>query len=460
MTSAIGRPRRWVRLAAGVAAGLVLATSGVGWAAIARYSDKITQLELGLGGGSVAAGEPVTMLLVASDDHAGLTHKQKKRLHLGYQDYGQHTDTMMLVHISAAGDSVSVVSLPRDTLVTIPEWTSDGKTRAAHRGKLNEAYAVGGPKLMIQTVEDITGVRIDHYAEVNFAGFLTMVDALGGVEICLPKATKDKNSGLDLPAGRQTVSGAQALAYVRARYIDPTADLGRMQRQQKFVGAMAAKALSAGTLLNPLKLDAFLSAASSSLTTDDGLGRDQQLDLAERLKGVSPSAIQFTTVPLGAPKRVEGIGDVLTWDKPAATALFDKINDDQPLSTPAGPKVTVAPGDITLRVLNGTDIGGLGGKAATDLAAVGFAMSGPAGNAAEPVGATTVIRYDSAQSAAARTVAAALPGATLEAADGLGKSIEVVVGSSYSGATKVTVKKASGSGSSATPRSAADDLCG
>ena len=128
-----GTPRRWARLVAGIAAAVVLATSGVGWAAITRYSGKINQLPFGLSG-SVADGQPVTILFVASDDRAGLSHQQKKKLHLGYQDYGKHTDTMMLVHISAAGDAASVVSLPRDTLVTIPAYTSSGKTRAAHQG--------------------------------------------------------------------------------------------------------------------------------------------------------------------------------------------------------------------------------------------------------------------------------------------------------------------------------------
>ncbi len=446
--------RRWARLAAATLAVVVLATSGVAWAAIARYSDKINQLPFGLGGSSVADGNPVTILAVASDDRAGLTRAQKKRLHLGYEDYGRHTDTMMLVHISAAGDAVSVISLPRDTLVTIPEFEGNGKTVAAHRGKLNEAYAVGGPQLMVQTVEQVTGVRIDHYVEVNFAGFLSMVDALGGVEVCLPKATKDQKSGLDLPAGRQTVSGPQALAYVRARYFDPTSDLGRMQRQQKFVAAMADKALSAGTLLNPVKLDAFLSAVSSSLSTDSGLGREQLLDLAGRLQGISPSQIHFTTVPLGTPKRVNGIGDVLTWDRPAAAALFAKINADEPIAPPATGKPKVAPRDVSLQVYNGTDVAGLASKASNELAAVGFTIAGPPTNADEQVGATTVIRYDPAQADAARTVAAALPGATLSAVDGLGATIQVVVGSSYSGATQVR-----GGSKPNGPRSAADDLC-
>lgn len=447
-------PRRLARLVAGAAAAAVLVTSGVAWGAIARYSDKINQVELGLGSGAVEAGNPVTILMVASDDRTGLSRKDRRRLHVGQGEYGRHTDTMMLVHVSAHGDAVSVVSLPRDTLVTIPRYKGDGKTVAAHQGKINEAFSIGGPELMIETVERVTGVQVDHYVEVNFSGFLAMVDALDGVEVCLPEATKDTKSGLDLPAGRQTINGAQALAYVRARYFDPTSDLGRMQRQQKFVGAMAAKALSAGTLLNPLKLDAFLSAATESLTTDSGLGRDQLLDLAARLNGISPSQIQFVTVPLGAPMRVAGIGDVLTWDEGAAKALFQKINDDQPLSTPST-KVKIAPSEIRLSVLNGTDVAGLGAQASQDLAAVGFKVQGAATNATEPVGEATVVRYDPAQQTAARTVAAALPGATLQQVEGLGRTLQVVVGTSYDGATKVTVKN---SGSEA-PRTAADNIC-
>jgi LCP family protein required for cell wall assembly len=450
-------PSRRTRLAAAVVAVAVLAVSAVGWAAVARYSGKINQLELGLAGSSVSDGQPVTMLVVASDDRTGLTKKERRRLHVGQDDYGQHTDTMMLVHISASGDAVSVVSLPRDTLVTIPAYHG----HPAHQAKLNEAYAVGGADLMVKTVQDITGVRIDHYAEVNFAGFLTMVDALGGVEVCLPKATKDAKSGLDLPAGRQTVQGPQALAFVRARYFDPRSDLGRMERQQQFVGAMASKLLSAGTLLNPVALDSFLAAASSSLTTDSGLGQGELLDLAGRLSGVSPSKIQFTTVPLGDPasERVDGIGDVLLWDTAAAHELFTRINQDKPLvSKTRAKRVTVAPSAITLKVFNGTSTPGLGSKAAADLAAVGFALDGSAADADEPVGARTVIRYDSTFTESVKTVAAALPGAELESVPGLGRTLQVIVGSSYDGAQKVTVR--STNKSAGDTRSAADDLCG
>jgi LCP family protein required for cell wall assembly len=468
MASTLSTRRGW-RIAATVASCAVLATSGVGYAAVNRYAGQVGLVDAGILGGSLAEGEPVTMLVVASDDRTGLSAKERSRLRLGQDDYGQHTDTMLLVHLSADGQDISAVSLPRDTLATIPAWTDDdGTERRSREAKLNAAYSLGGPKLMVDTVESMTGVTIDHYAEINFAGFLTMVDALDGVEVCLAKATKDSKSGLDLPAGRQTVDGKQALAYVRARYFDPTADIGRMERQQKFVGAMAKKALSADTLTNPVKLDAFLSAVAQSIKTDSGMGTDQMLDLVERFKGINPSRIAFVTVPLGDDFRHPDLGSVLTWDEKEAAALFTAMEQDRPLVEPsptasAAPTVTVAPREIRVRVLNGTDVAGLGAKAAGDLATVGFAVVGDPANASAKVGEKTVVRYDDRYTESVKTVAAALPGAELVAVKGLGSTFEITVGTGYTGAQKVKVVAASPSASSSSkpqPRTAADDICG
>lgn len=467
MASTLTTRRGW-RIAATVASVAVLATSGVGYAAVNRYVGQISLVDAGIAGGSFGDGEPVTMLVVASDDRTGLSAKERSRLRLGQDDYGQHTDTMLLVHLSGDGQDISAVSLPRDTLARIPAWTDeDGTKHRARDAKLNAAYALGGPKLMVDTVESLTGVTIDHYAEINFAGFLTMVDALDGVEVCLTKATKDAKSGLNLPAGRQTVDGKQALAYVRARYFDPTADIGRMQRQQKFVAAMARKALSAGTLTNPVKLDAFLSAVATSIKTDSGMGTDQMLDLVERFKGINPGRIAFVTVPLGDSYRHPELGSVLTWDKGEATRIFSAMEADRPLVEPAptatAAVATVAPGSIRVRVLNGTDLSGLGARAADDLAAVGFAVVGSPSNAPSTVGEKTVIRYDDRYSESVKTVAAALPGAELVAVAGFGRTFEITVGTGYTQAQKVKVVAASPSTSSSSspkPRTAADDICG
>ena len=295
-----------------------------------------------------------------------------------------------------------------------------------------------------------------------------MVQAVDGVEVCLATAMKDKKSGLDLKAGRQTITGPQALAYVRARYVDPSADIGRMKRQQKFVASIVKKATSAGTLLNPVKLNNFLSAVAGSITTDNGLGQDQLLALADRLKGTNPANVAFMTVPIAGDKKLPHLGDVLLWDKTRSAQLFAAINKDTPIVAPApsasasaAPVVTVAPGLVTLKVLNGTSTAGLGHKAATDLAALGFGISGAAGNAASNVGSATVITYDPRYDQSAKTVAAAIPGSTLAAQKGLGKTIQVTVGSSYAGAKKVVVGKATTTPTSTIvkARTAAQDTC-
>jgi len=295
-----------------------------------------------------------------------------------------------------------------------------------------------------------------------------MVDALDGVEVCLAKPLKDKNSGLNLPAGRQTISGPQSLAYVRARYVDATSDLGRMKRQQKFVASIVKKASGASTVLNPAKLNAFLSAVAGSITTDSGLTKDDMLDLADRLKGTNPANVAFVTVPLAAPQKIAGVGDVLIWDKVKSAALFTAMNKDQPIvapapsaSTSAGSTVTVAPSAVSVAVFNGTTTKGLGSKAATDLAGLHFSVVGAAANAASPVGEATVITYDPKFDQSAKTVAAAIPGAVLTAVTGLGRTIHVTVGTSYAGVKAVTVSSArpSPSATGAKPRTAADDLC-
>jgi LCP family protein required for cell wall assembly len=462
---------RRLRVAAAFTSLGVLATSTVGYAAVQRYSGQVSLVDAGTAGGALSDGQPMNMLVVASDDRAGLSRAEKNSLHLGHQDYGSHTDTMMLVHLSGDGTHITAVSLPRDTLVTIPDWTDKaGKHHAASKSKLNAAYSVGGPKLMVQTVEGATGVTVDHYAEINFAGFLRMVDALGGVEVCLAKATTDKNSGLNLSAGRQTVSGAQALAYVRARYIDPSADIGRMKRQQKFVGAMAKKALSGSTLTNPAKLDGFLSALASSIKTDNGLGPNQMVDLVDRFKAINPSSIAMTTVPIAGDKHVAGLGDVLLWDQKRAYTIFHSMASDQPIGGRPSPApsaaVTVAPSSISLQVLNGTTKTGLATTAADALTGAGFVLAAPPANAPIAVGANTVIKYDPRFSESIKTVEAALPGSTTVPVQGFGRTFEVTVGSGFTGVSPVhlaAASKAPTSSSAPAPvhtRTAADDLCG
>ena len=408
----------------------------------------------------------MNVLVVGSDNRAGLTRSQEAALHVGSGDYGPpRTDTIMIMHVSKDDGGVTVVSLPRDSLVTIPAWTdSKGVTHDSHRNKLNSAFEVGGAPLTVKTVEQATGLRIDHYVEVNFSGFLNMVDAVDGVPVCLSHPVKDKDSGLDLPAGRSTVSGKQALAYVRARHID--SDFGRMARQQKFIASILQKATSAGVLLNPLRLNGFIDSAVQSVTTDNGLDRATIVDLATRLRGVDHGAISFMTVPISNDDYHAQIGSTrqstVLWNDAQAASLFAHLAADQPVVKPVkGAALTVQPADVRVRVYNGSGVKGLGRKAFGGLAAAGFTTVGSPANAPTSVGATTTVQYDPTRAEAMRTLKAALPDATFTAVNGLGRTFVVTVGSSYTGVTAVKVGAAATS-SVASPtrvRTAAQDIC-
>lgn len=468
--------RRVLAWTAGLMALLVLGVSGAGWSLLTYSEHRIKRVDV-FGGlndqerPAKAPTEAVNYLVVGSDKREGLTKEQLKRLRVGAataeNGAGQRSDTMLLVHISADRDRAVVVSLPRDTYVEIPaHTTSSGKQVDASHNKLNAAFAFGGPQLLVRTVEKATGVRIDHYVEVNFAGFVGMVDALGGVDICVPKAIKDDKAHLTLSAGPHHLDGVDSLKYVRARYFDGKGDLGRMRRQQQFVGAMLRQATSAGVLLNPVKLSGFVNAALDSVETDPGLSRDDVVQLAEQMRDIAAQKVTFVTVPLSNQdyRPGNGVGSSVLWDDQLAGRLFSNIAADQPVGAPPKPSATptvkaeVPPSQVKVRVFNGSTVKGLATKATDDFRTAGFDVVGSPANAPKQDLSTTVIRYDPRWDTSVKTLQAALPGATLEKVDGLGATFEVYLGSSYSGVSKVTVSSGSsgsGSGSSASPSSTA-----
>ncbi len=461
--------RRGLRLAAAVTSVAVLGTSTVGYAAFTHYTSEIKHVSAFAGlddSQRPAEGASMNILVVGSDNRSGLSRNQEAALHVGSGDYGPpRTDTIMVMHVSRDTGGATVVSLPRDSYVDIPAWTDNkGVRHDARQDKINSAFERGGAPLMVATVEKATGMRIDHYIEVNFAGFLTMVDALDGVPICLTKDVKDKDSGFDLPAGKHVVSGRDALAYVRMRHVD--SDFGRMARQQKFIASMLQKATSLGVLLNPMKLNSFIDAGVASVTTDDGLGRGEIVDLASRLRGVDQGAITFLTVPISNDDYRVKIGkynqSTVLWDAQGSKDLFAKLAADQPIiKAPSGASVKVAPADVRVKVYNGAGVAGLGRRAAGDLAAAGFVVVGSPSNAGSGA-TTTVISYDPSKKAAATTLAAALKGAKLKAVDGLGSALKVVVGSSYGGVTSVKAAGAKPTTTVSSPtkvRTAAQDIC-
>lgn len=267
--------------------------------------------------GRPAATAGTNWLLVGSDSRAGLTAEQKAALSTGDASGGR-TDTIMLLHKPGSGPS-TLVSIPRDSYLDIP---GNGKD------KVNAAFAIGGPTLLVQTVELATGLRIQHYAEVGFGGFAGVVDAVGGVTMCLPEAIDDPLAGINLPAGCQQLTGAQALGYVRTRHTFANQDLTRITNQRAFLSALFSKATSPGTLLNPFKTLPLATRGAGSLTVDSG---DHVWNLAGLGLAISSGDLINTTVPIGGTPTVSGAGSVVEWDTAKAQQFFGALAADQQL---------------------------------------------------------------------------------------------------------------------------------
>jgi LCP family protein required for cell wall assembly len=279
--------------------------------------------------------DPLNILLLGSDTREGLDNAK-----IGGDTPGL-SDTTILLHLSADRQRAYGVSLPRDAMVERPDCvTEDGGTDPGGLSMFNAAYAVGGPACTQRTVEQLTGIHIDHFVVVDFSGFKHMVDALGGVEVCVPEEVNDDIGNIHLPAGTFEADGDQALDYVRVRHgISNNGDIGRMKRQQAFLASMSNKAISAGTLANPVKLYNFLDAATESLTTDPDLANLKNLaELANQLRNIGLDKIQFMTVPW---EWWEEDRNRVVW-APEAEQLWRRLESDRPLSREMAQGVTTA----------------------------------------------------------------------------------------------------------------------
>ena len=472
------RRKRILTWAAAIVAGVVLVTSVTSWAFLQHLLNSITRISVFCSDSDTDCQRPgggvqgdLNILLVGSDSRSGLTSQQKRDLHVGH-DVGKRSDTMILLHIPRGGGRAILVSLPRDSLVTIPKHKdASGHEVPAAQNKLNTSYSFGGPKLTVQTVEYNTHVRIDHYIEVNFLGFVNIVNALHGVTVCTATPIHDPvhrlptggygGSGLELPAGKSTLDGTRALEYVRAREFDPSADLGRIQRQQKFLAAMMQKAQSAGLLLNLPRLYDLIGAVGKSLTTDNNFGVKQLKDLASNLHNMSPAHVQMLTVPLEPGSfNMGAIGNVVKWDPVKSKRLFHDLTEDKPITKPTKKtKVTIAPGNISLEVLNSTNKSGFAAGAADDLARLGFRIARTGNSPKGSDASHTIIRYGPERADSAKTVAAAIPGSTVKLDSSFGSGLQVQLGSNYSGVKPVHVVAGGQTGSLESPRTAAQDIC-
>ena len=441
--------QRWARVLLSIAAALVLGLSltGVGiQVASSRLEGNITAVDISTTTGREHAPiqvvddegnyQALNILLMGSDSREGQTNKK-----YGDPDLytGERSDTTILLHLSADRSFATAVSIPRDTWVMLPECVVDGETVGSFEAKFNTAFEIGGPGCTVKLVEQMTGLTIDNFAVIDFEGFKNVVNALGGVEVCLTEPASDPASDLELPAGTSVVNGEQALSFVRARKtLSDGSDLSRIKRQQAFLSSMIREASSTGLLLNPVKLYSTLDAATSGLTTDPGLAEiDVLRDLALSVRGMAPGEIAFLTMPW-----VErGDGENVLVDEAAAAPLWQSIANDVPWIKPkksnAGssasdkPAFTVQPEQVTVRVLNGSGVAGRAAEVAAALEAQGFTVA-EIGDADRPDYATTEIRHDAASAEAARTVLAALPGATTVADDAT-TTITIVLGTAYAG---------------------------
>ncbi|ONH58186.1 transcriptional regulator [Frankia sp. CcI49] len=452
----------------------VLLFSVGGWS-VATYSDRnVTRLGLDLGGDDKSAKHDVAnYLLVGNDSRAGTNGE--------YGDEpGQHSDTTILMHVAADG-ATTMISFPRDTLVDIPAYTDNaGKKHRQHKGKFNSALHDGGPQLLVNMIQSLTGMQVDHYVAVDLAGFKKITDAIGGVDVCVKPSdfvdrfkddngrwrtstnTKDSMSGWVGGPGTVHVNGDQALAFVRQRHGFRDGDIARIQRQQQFLGAVFHKAMSGDVLTNPLKSSALLRAATGAVTLDDDTSLDELLDLALSMKGMV-GGMNVTTLPTRSPGLADGgnpedgtlppYGSVQLYDPVDlakivvplgghvedvdldGTAAPGAAGTPDPGATP-GP-VTVPADQVTVSVYNGSTTSGLAAKATTALTGQGFHATS-AGNADSKKYTAPRVLYGPGRQEAAWTVQAAVPG-SITRADPTITGIHLILGSEYTGVVTPTV---------------------
>ncbi|MFW6693366.1 LCP family protein [Streptomyces sp. MAR4 CNX-425] len=323
--------RRVIARRVGVGLALfVLAVSGVGWYFYQRFEsnitvDSATARELQRyeeERPAPAAGGASNILLLGSDSRAGTDR-------YGRDTGVEHSDTAVLLHLAGDRDGVTAMSIPRDLMVPIPDCRRRGGDGSSGKqvNQFNFSFAYGGAACTIRVVEKLVGVRVDHHVIIDFQGFKKVVDAVDGVEVCLPEPVRDKSANLRLPAGRQVLDGEQALGYVRARKsLDGGSDTQRMARQQEFMASLVNKVQSNGVLFNPMRLAPLLDAVTSALTANEELSSLAELyDLVRIVRDVPGERVHFLTVPR-RPYRLDPNRDELV--QPAAGKLFEALRDD------------------------------------------------------------------------------------------------------------------------------------
>lgn len=284
----------------------------------------VTRVDSVPAGDRPAGGDGHNYLLVGSDSRAGLTSAERRKLGTG-SDVGQRTDSIIVVHVPGSGGKASLISIPRDSYVPIPGHGSN---------KINAAFSIGGPQLLIETVEQATGLRFDGYLEIGFGGFANLVDSMGGVDICVPFDMNDPKAHINLKKGCQTLDGKNALGFVRARYSDPRGDIGRAQRQRQFLAAIMKEMVTPSTVLVPWTWWNTSHAAVAGLTVGQDTSILDAYRIMQTMRGASSGDTLSLVVPLANLNYQTNAGSSVKWDTQRARALFAMLNKGTPINTP------------------------------------------------------------------------------------------------------------------------------
>lgn len=456
---------RKARILGGLAIFVTILVTGSSLAAYAAYLGTVHSIET-FSTATIGTKTPPAydssenILVVGSDSRAGSNEK------FGANVQGQRSDTMILLHIRPNHEGAVVLSLPRDTEVPVLACKPDGlgdPGQPAEPGQtemLNATFAYGGPPCLWSTVENQTGIRIDHYVGLTFTGFERVINDIGGVDVCLPESIKDPKSGINLTAGKHHIGGSQALAFWRERYVGMGSDLQRIQRQQYLMAGLIQEVKSGQLLSNYGKMFGTLRDAAKALTVDQGLSISGMVSLIEDLRSMSEESVQFITVP-NVPDPSNQ--DRVLWQQPQANELFHAVAHDTSIPKSAksssgtpSPTTTTSPGDVQVDVENGNGLKGVAAEAASDLTNRGFKVV-KTGNAANFNYTSNTIEYATSADLPAVNTLKAQFGSTIQVQEDANLApgtVYLILGSSFNGLSTVSKSSStSPSSSSSSPPS-------
>ncbi|GGC66205.1 LCP family protein [Hoyosella rhizosphaerae] len=439
----------------------VLLTTGFAWRQYDSFASRLaTVAGLSLGNGEDGA---IDILLVGTDSRTDahgnpLTDEELERLHAGDAD-STNTDTIVLIRVPEDGQSAVAFSIPRDSYVRVPDSVPGNDWPSSRKVKINSVYGstafqelvrlvedegmsreeaepiatAAGRNALVKTVAELTGVTVDHYAEIGFLGFLLLTDAIGGVEVCLNNAVNEPLSGADFPAGQQTLDGAQALSFVRQREGLPGLDIGRIHRQQVFMASLAQRALSTQVLTSPAALNRISTAIQRSVVLDSDW---DIIGFAQQFQNLAAGNVEFETIPVEKLNgwSTDGMQSVVEVDPTAVRERIMEVlaAEEEPEEEPL-PDFGFDPSSVTVHVFNASFREGLATRVSEELTLVGF-DDGQTGNwLGKPTRTSKVITADP-DGRPAEAIAEYLGGLPIEQDLQLEKNeIQVVLTTAYSG---------------------------